>query len=275
MSYTNIIVGCAGFICLGCLSKDFPSTPSGSSNQIPLVQDPLYSAFVPKGYTLIFNDEFNAKHLDTIKWNYRLGAKITGGYSSVQVKENVFLEKGSLVIKGIFQDPKQNKQNTGGGVISKEHFRYGYYESRFKTQAGAFWHSSFWTYNTKNKTRNTEIDVFERDSQYDMEDGVIKIRQNVIQHSSGKPITLKGSIKLPLNFDPSAEFHVYGMLWEKEQVKFYVDGKLTNTISYSPAVHPHDDNAIWLSMIARNTAASSTDCLVDYVRYYKHNTKED
>ena len=228
----------------------------------------LYSAFVPKDYKLVFYDEFIYKKIDETKWDYRLAAKNGGGYSSVQLKENVEIDNGILIVKGIYKDPKADGINSGGGVISKAHFKYGYYESRVKTQDSPFWHSSFWTYNTKDKTRATEIDVFERDSEYDKPDDIIKIRQNVIQHSSGKPITLKGSIKLPLNFDPALDYHVYGMLWEVEKVTFYIDGKVTCTIPYDANKYLHDDTAIWLSMIARNTASGSTACYFDYVRFY-------
>lgn len=247
----------------GCSNKVSKPTKSKKNNTAA-----LYSAYVPKDYKLVFYDEFNSKNLDISKWDYRLASKIGGGYSSVQIKENVFLKNGALVVKGVFKDSKTGGVNSGGGVISKSHFKYGYYESRVKTQAGEFWHSSFWTYNTKDKTRATEIDVFERDSQYDIGDGIIKIRQNVIQHSSGKPITLKGSIKHPLAFDPSADFHIYGMLWEENEVKFYVDGVLTNTISYPQDKYLHDETAIWLSMIGRNTAKENTSCYFDYVRFY-------
>ncbi|TKB96891.1 glycoside hydrolase family 16 protein [Pedobacter cryophilus] len=256
--------------CLGLVFLTASCSKKVSENKIANEKSKaeVPSGFVPQGYKLSFNDEFEGKSLDITKWDYRLAAKIGGGYSSNQLEDNVSINNGVLLVKGVFKDPKAGGINSGGGVISKAHFRYGYYESRVKTQDGPFWHSSFWTYNTKDKTRATEIDVFERDSEYDKPDGIIKIRQNVIQHSSGKPITLKGSIKLPLNFDPSADYHIYGMLWEENQVTFYIDGKLTNTISYPASKYPHDDTAIWLSMIARNTATANTACYFDYVRFY-------
>jgi beta-glucanase (GH16 family) len=232
----------------------------------------LYSPFVPKDYKLVFYDEFTSKKVNETVWDYRLADKIGGGYSSKQLKENVEIKNGVLIVNGIYKDSNANGVNSGGGVITKTHFKYGYYESRVKTQDGPFWHSSFWTYNTKDKTRATEIDIFERDSEYDKPDDIIKIRQNVIQHSSGKPVTLKGSIKLPLNFDPSLNFHIYGMLWEAEKVTFYIDGVVTCTIiPYDANKYLHDETAIWLSMIARNTATTNTACYFDYVRFYSKN----
>ena len=35
-------------------------------------------------------------------------------------------------------------QYTGGGVISKDPFGYGYFEARMRIMAGKGWHSSFW-----------------------------------------------------------------------------------------------------------------------------------
>jgi beta-glucanase (GH16 family) len=266
MSYFKItIIGFLFFnFLIGCANKALESINKKPSKNSEIVNSP----YIPEGFQLNFNDEFEGKTLDLTQWKYRIGVKSGGGYASKEIADNVSLSKGILVVNGVYKDPKAGGSNSGGGVISIPYFKYGYYESRVKTQSGAFWHSSFWTYNTKDKTRATEIDVFERDSQYDMPDDIIKIRQNVIQHSSGKPITLKGSIKLPLNFDPSVDYHIYGMLWEEDTVTFYIDGKLTNTISYPADKYLQDETSIWLSMIARNTATENTACYFDYVRFY-------
>src|SRR5581483_590648 len=34
--------------------------------------------------------------------------------------------------------------HTGGGIISRRTFGYGYYEARLRIAAGSGWHSSFW-----------------------------------------------------------------------------------------------------------------------------------
>ncbi|RZK27051.1 MAG: glycosyl hydrolase family protein [Flavobacterium sp.] len=231
------------------------------------------SQFVPDGYDLAFSDEFNTGKLDITKWEYRLGEKFGGGYASVQIAANVTIKSGKLIVKGVFNDTRTGGRNSGGGIISKQHFKYGYYEARAKMQRTEWWHSAFWTFNNINASRKTEIDVFERDNAYDVDDGVLKIRQNIIQHSSGKAITLKGSVKHPLTFDPAKSFHIYGMLWNKDEVKFYVDGELTNTIPYAVSVYPQDENAIWLSMIGKNKTLANGECYFDYVRYYKETKK--
>ncbi|MBK0383574.1 glycoside hydrolase family 16 protein [Pedobacter sp. SD-b] len=263
MMQIKTIISCLFFLMMlqGCSKRTLKQKES-KINTI------VHSKYIPVGYQLEFNDEFDQLVLDLKKWKYRLGVKSGGGYASKEIEENVYLADGKLIVRGVYKDPKAEGSNSGGGVISIPHFKYGYYEARVKTQSGAFWHSSFWTYNTKDTKKATEIDIFERDSQYDIPDGIVKIRQNVIQHSSGKPITLKGSIKLPLEFDPSKDYHIYGMLWEESSVKFYVDGVLTNTISYPEDKYLHDETAIFLSMIARNTAAENTACYFDYVRFY-------
>lgn len=266
MKHLSILTTSILFLVLitGCSDKTLQSNKASNNKN----DEKLTSSYVPDGYQLQFSDEFEAKALDLNKWKYRIGVKQGGGYASKEIADNVSLADGKLVVNGVFKDPKAGGSNSGGGVISIQHFKYGYYESRVKTQAGDFWHSSFWTYNSKDKSKATEIDVFERDSQYDIDDNVIKIRQNVIQHSTGKPTGVKGSTKLPLKFDPAKDYHIYGMLWEENEVKFYIDGLLTNTISYPADKYLHDETSIWLSMIARNNATENTACYFDYVRFY-------
>jgi len=44
-----------------------------------------------------------------------------------------------------WSDEFDGKHYTGGGIISKQTFKYWYFEARFKVPAGAGWHNSFWT----------------------------------------------------------------------------------------------------------------------------------
>ncbi len=100
---------------------------------------PLVPGIATAGYQLAFSDEFNGTALDTGKWDYRTDSKML----STQVPGNVGVSDGLLHLH-LRKESAGGKAHTGGGVISRQLFRYGYYEARFRVPAGAGWHTSFW-----------------------------------------------------------------------------------------------------------------------------------
>lgn len=82
----------------------------------------------------MWSDEFNGDSLDTSKWVYRTDSK----HWSTQLPQNVSLRDGRLIL-AVKKEEAGSKHYTGSGVISKEAFRYGYYEARFKVPPGAGW----------------------------------------------------------------------------------------------------------------------------------------
>lgn len=75
-----------------------------------------------KGYRLVWSDEFDGTHLDMAKWDYRTDSKMW----STQKLENVSVSDGLLRI-GLRKEEANGMHYTGGGVISRKSFRYGYY----------------------------------------------------------------------------------------------------------------------------------------------------
>ncbi len=95
------------------------------------------------------------------QWDYRID------------KENVEHAEAGERLRGRRQaghhaEEEADGKHTGGGVISKRQFEYGYYEARFKVPPGSGWHTSFWAmiYNAKNTVpaKTQEIDFCEQDS---------------------------------------------------------------------------------------------------------------
>lgn len=89
-------------------------------------------ALPPPGYKLAWSDEFTGNSLDTNKWNYRTDSR----HWSTQLPANALVRDGKLILAGKKQDAGTNHY-TGAGIISKQAFKYGYYESRFKVPSGA------------------------------------------------------------------------------------------------------------------------------------------
>lgn len=221
------------------------------------------------GWTLVFSDDFTASTLDTAKWNYRTDSK---AYST-QRPENVSLAGGSLNI-ALKKETYGGKDYTGGGVVSKQTLRYGYYETRAKLNDGSGWHSSFWLMagdgsTTYPASQRTEIDGFEIDSisPTRIHHGVLTWKGNGV--SAGVSY---GTTYTSATID-SRDWHVYGIDWSEAGVKFYVDGTLKYTAPYLPTDWTHDYTSIWLTSIAYGSIPDGTKLpsavQFDYVKYWQ------
>ena len=161
----------AATLCWHCARGD--SGPSASSAKaVPMKTDSPAEAIHPFGddpslreYKLKFSDEFNGDALDTATWVYRTDSKAL----STQLPANVSVSGGFLHL-ALKKEDANKKHYTGGGIISKNEFTYGYYECRFKIPPGKGWHTSFWTMKhdgkggTSPKGADQEIDICEQDS---------------------------------------------------------------------------------------------------------------
>ncbi len=221
------------------------------------------------GYKLVWSDEFNDGKLDTNKWGFRTDSK----HWSTQKPENVSVRDGKIYLT-VKKEDAGDKHYTGAGVISKQTFKYGYYESRFKVPPGAGWHTSFWMmkHDGKGGTGPTasaqELDVCENDSVNLTNYGVNVHRWNPQPHvSQGHK-----AIKTP---DLSAGFHTFGCEFTPETVKYYFEGQLVQTVTVTNFAH--SDQHIWLTTIAsqlgKTKAVDDTKLPAaaeyDYVRFYQ------
>ncbi|MCU1238634.1 MAG: yicI [Candidatus Solibacter sp.] len=214
-----------------------------------LAAQPLTATYPPPGYTLKWSDTFQGASLDESKWMYRTDAKA----DSSQRPQNVSVENGSLVIH-LKRENDRGKTYTGGGIISRERFRYGYYEARAKMHGGAGWHQSVWAMAATDGTTTypsnmrTEIDGMEFDSDSPMlgHMGLIKW----VGPGQSKSLTCTpGVYQAPLTFDATADFHTYGFEWTEKNIRYFLDGKLRCVLDYPPSEGEHDAINFWLTAI--------------------------
>ena len=216
---------------------------------------------------LVFNDDFNGSALDTSLWHYRTDSKLL----STQLPENVTVAGGQLHLN-IRKQNARGMQYTGAGVISKKEFRYGYYESRFRTPPAIGWHTSFWVMKysgsggTDTPTAFQEIDICENDSKYKTKYGTNLHNWNGVHIETGGK-----TIATP---DLSADFHVFGCDFSPTEVSYYFDGKLVNVIDATK--RKHSDASIWLTTIASaaggfdvDQTALPSEAIYDYARFYE------
>jgi hypothetical protein len=119
-----------------------------------------------KGYTLLFDESFLDDTLNTNNWYYRIGPRKGTGIDGLNLQENVFVKDGMLHITAKHEMINGAYENTGGGIITKVDFGYGYYECLSKPfMLGRGVHSAFWQRGSL-VPNNTifEIDSYEIDS---------------------------------------------------------------------------------------------------------------
>ena len=231
----------------------------------------------PPGYQMVFNDEFDGTSLDTNRWGFRLVDKLL----SAQQQENVSVKDGNLLI-ALRKESVRGKNYTGGGVISRQMFVYGYYEARFKTPPAEGWHTAFWSMRHRFDDTSSaplpllELDFCEQDGgdPHFFSFGVIN--QSRYDQKKNHRSWNAGRWVIEDAPDTSADFHVWSCEFTPETTRFYFDGKLTKEVS--SAGFPHDEMNVWVSVIASTLKGDRfvddsklpNAVLCDYVRVYQH-----
>jgi beta-glucanase (GH16 family) len=241
---------------------------AGLAALLVLVSLPAFAAGPPEDAhrKLTWSDDFKGITLDKTKWEYRTDSKLL----STQTAGNVSVGAGYLTIT-LQKEEASGKAYTGGGVISRQAFRYGYYEARLKIEAGSGWHSSFWMmgYNgndTHGEKATVELDVIENQSK-DLHSYGVNTHRWAISHIAA------GHKDVPTP-DLSKDFHVFGCDYAPDIIRYYFDGKLVQTVDWHG--QPQGDVNIWLTSIAEamgpnhgvDDTALPGRMLVDWVRFY-------
>ena len=249
-----------------------------------LAQAGISQAAAPSAqYVKAWGDDFTASKVDTSVWNFRTDAKAF----SVQKPENVTQSAGEMQIN-LKPETQGRYKFSAGGLVSKQAFRYGYFETQAQTTTFPGWHAAFWLYAGDGSTTyefaaTSEIDIFEIDSETPkfVSKGIVgwkrswPVGDNL--HNTGR-CNKDAEIAQPA----SKAFHTYGAEWTEEGVSYYVDGKLICSQPYKHTDWPHDKMNIWMTAIgyqkkiAVNPAEDSPirfKAVSYYVKdYYIHNT---
>jgi beta-glucanase (GH16 family) len=243
-----------------------PASPAPAPGIQDATASPTPYGDAVQGYKLTWSDEFNGGSLDTDKWVCRTDSKMW----STQLPQNISVSNGCLNI-ALKKEKAQGKSYTGGGIISRQAFEYGYYEASFKIPPGSGWHTSFWFAPSNGKGNAAkkvvlEIDFCEQDSvgQKAYSAGVISWDQR------GKGYG-REYVHTPNLHDG---FHVWGCEFTPEAVKFFFDGRLTHQTD-ATKFHP-GMGSIWLTCIASQLGSTwgvdgkklPAVAQFDYVRFY-------
>jgi beta-glucanase (GH16 family) len=181
-------------------------------------------SYVPQGYTLVWQDEFDDSRMpDTKKWYYETGG---GGWGNNELENYIpgfsgtdtcaFISNGilNIVAKKVGNQILSIRMNTN------DSWTYGYFEARMKIPVGKGTWPAFWMLpkNFKTWPDDGEIDIMEHVG-YDPNNIVCTIHCKAYNHGIG---TQKGATKFVST--AQTDFHVYAVEWTADYIYGYVDG---------------------------------------------------
>ncbi|MBP7478849.1 MAG: family 16 glycosylhydrolase [Spirochaetaceae bacterium] len=191
-----------------------------------------------EGWSLVWNDEFSGRKLDTQKWDYQLGTGSQYGLDGwgnqelqYYTKENIRLEKGMLIIEAKKED-KEGKPYTSGRIRTMKDDGtvlfaplYGRIEARMQLPGGSGIWPAFWMLPADTAygmwAASGEIDIMEfRGRLPNRTYGTLHYgEQWPGQKNSGS------MYKFPEGEDGTG-FHTYAVEWEPGIIRWYVDNNL-------------------------------------------------
>jgi beta-glucanase (GH16 family) len=265
------------FLVMGFSCKK--QTHSGNSST-----DDTVSAVYP-GYRLVWRDEFSGSELGANDWNYETGGS---GWGNNELEyyttgnKNAYLLNGDLVIEAKKED-MGNRNYTSARITTagKHEFQYGRIDIRAKLPVQTGMWPALWMLGNDISAKGWplcgEIDIMEL---------IGKNPKEVVGsfHWKNDDLT-EGTLNNRYDLtqgDFSQDFHVYSLIWEKDQYQILIDNNAYVTAkssdikaTYNPFNHPFflifnvAVGGDWPGS-PDNTTQFPQKMLVDYVRVYQH-----
>lgn len=181
-----------------------------------------------------FLDNFDK--LDRRRWYISDGWTNGSHQNCTWSKDEVKDEDGHVVLS-FDKKTYKDRAYSCAEIQTKKRYFYGVYEARMKTDTGAGLNAAFFTFiGSGDKQPHDEID-FEV-----LTKNPGKVQVNAFASGKG------GNEKLvDVAGGANAKFHDYAFVWEPNRIRWYVDGKLVNTIT-DPAKIPTHPQKIFFSL---------------------------
>jgi beta-glucanase (GH16 family) len=209
-------------------------------------------SYVPAGYTLIFNDEFNGTALNRSKWFTRYiymnetADRLNDEQQRYADNGNHAVANGilSLVARKVRSDDPAGINYESGMIRSDFVFTHGYVEARVRMPGGRGVWPAFWLNSDVSDAGvigwPPEIDGFEVVNN-GVEDTMSMLHTGVIMPSGSAPApylqadsafnTTWGYWRAPYSFADG--WHTVGVEWTADSVSTFVDGKRIATRAYN------------------------------------------
>jgi beta-glucanase (GH16 family) len=222
------------------------------------------------------SDEFNGDALDLDKWNLGI-APWEGRQPALFSDKNVTVSDGKLHLtmrKEEVPDKYEKlgyKDYTSAALHTKAKAAYGYFETKAKpmNSGGS---SSFWFKRDATPGWVTEIDVFEIGGKAPGFENKVNMNVHVFRTpNENEHWSVGGKWIAPWRL--ADDYHVYGLEWMPEEIKYYVDGVVVRTVEnthwHQPLSLIYDSETMpdWFGMPDDEDLPSTFS--VEYVRAWK------
>ena len=184
-------------------------------------------------YELVWSDEFNGNSLDTNTWNYEIATGSWGWGNNEQqyyTDRNIKVSNGTMKITAKREDYGGMKYTSSRITTkNKKNFKYGKIEARIKMPKFKGVWPAFWMLGANQDSvgwpKCGEIDIVEAINDENLVYGTLHWF-----HDPGNNNADSGSSVAVAN---RTEYHVYGVEWTADKLRWYVDGKVYRTMDVS------------------------------------------
>lgn len=246
------------------------------------------------GMTLVWEDNFEGPSLNSSYWTFEIGRGENGwGNNELQYyrEQNTSLQDGNLIITA----KKENfagAEYTSSRIITqnKKYFRYGRFDIRAILPKGQGLWPALWMLGQKFSTvgwpKSGEIDIMELVGGTPSSTG----RNNKVygtlhwwnDSSNSNACTCEQGTGYTLNNGTFAdEFHVFSIVWDQTNIRWYVDNTLFHTINITPAnLNEFHEEFFFIFNVAvggnwpgspEATTVFPQRMIVDYIRVFQKN----
>tara|TARA_B110000014_G_C20114154_1_gene587869 strand:- start:594 stop:1766 length:1173 start_codon:yes stop_codon:yes gene_type:complete len=237
-----------------------------------------------EGMNLVWSDEFDGSTINMNNWTFEIGTGNWGwGNNELQYyqEDNSSIIEGNLVIEARRQS-FESSNYTSSRLITrgKQSFKYGRIDIRAVMPEGQGIWPALWMLGTNHFQVGWptcgEIDIMEMIGGGDGRDNVLRgtAHWNQGGHVSyGQGYTNESNL--------SDEYHVYSIIWDEENIRWYFDDINFNTMDITPeALSAFHNNFYFIMNVAvggvwpgspDNTTLFPQWMIVDYIRVFQEN----
>lgn len=184
-------------------------------------------------YELVWSDEFNGNSLDTNTWNYEIGTGSWGWGNNEQqyyTDRNIKVSNGTMKITAKREDYGGMKYTSSRITTkNKKNFKYGKIEARIKMPKFKGVWPAFWMLGANQDSvgwpKCGEIDIMEAINDENLVYGTL--------HWFNDPGNNNADSGSSVAVADRTEYHVYGVEWTADKLRWYVDGKVYRTMDVS------------------------------------------
>ncbi len=254
-------------------SIDFSNAPKHKKSKFPLSDQSNKGGWRLNSE---HSDEFNGTQLDTELW-YPTNPGWKGRIPTQFHPANVTIANGyaNFAINQHGDDELlEGYTHSSGFLVSKNTFLYGYFEGRLKLSDNT-WISGFWMSHNQPDWW-TEIDICENcpgveKNRHDFSTNIHVFKSPKDQGDVKSHFSRTAKYYIP--FELQRDFHVWGLEWTEEYIRFYLDGVLIreaeNTHWHQPLrININQESNKWFGALPSEDRIDEL-YLVDYFRVWE------